>query len=287
MAVPRAKRRLACPKAHIEATHRKTFGAVLLASSALWTLQAQLQWVVPPDESLVIEEYVRLGIPEPQRPWSLDEHDQALDTLGRLQRAQLPRYGSDRSGVLFERLLASEVARGGQLMASVRSADEFIERIRTGQRLYAPAAEDHFLFDRELLDFITISVRDEVQSLPNVAEQVERLSTWALELDSKSERAKVSDLIRRAREVQHFSEALLYRGLSELIALGAPEATRDRTREALRERLEELIPQAADFLSQEHAVSVHEALGEIAALDWNKEIRPGLLALAESVSLDP
>jgi hypothetical protein len=65
----------------------------------------------PPDKSLAIEEYVRLGMPSPDAPWSADNMAQAVKVLASLAEkgyGQLPRYQSERSGAVFARLTSAQ-----------------------------------------------------------------------------------------------------------------------------------------------------------------------------------
>lgn len=62
----------------------------------------------PPDLSLTSQEYVARGLPAPDHAWSSGEYDKAaagLVALGQAEPTRLPRLGSKRSGVVFDRLL--------------------------------------------------------------------------------------------------------------------------------------------------------------------------------------
>jgi hypothetical protein len=64
-----------------------------------------------PDESFTTAEYVRRGLPEPDRPWSIDDLVQAKEVLESVAREGcqfLPRYQSERSGEVFARLTSPE-----------------------------------------------------------------------------------------------------------------------------------------------------------------------------------
>lgn len=63
----------------------------------------------PPDRSLTIEEYARLGMPSPDRPWTSKEMDQAgtlITLIGQHEPWKLPRMKSEKSGTLFSRIIS-------------------------------------------------------------------------------------------------------------------------------------------------------------------------------------
>src|SRR5215470_16523975 len=77
---------------------------------------------VPPDESLTIAEYIRLGMPDPRSDWTKEDRSAARSILRELagkNPTQLPRFGSAHSGVLFERLVHEEVYRRDALEGEV------------------------------------------------------------------------------------------------------------------------------------------------------------------------
>lgn len=66
---------------------------------------------IPTDNSLPLADYLKLGVPDPKDPWSMEELIQAYHVLGKLkweQPLQLPIKGSKKSGDLFERMLSFE-----------------------------------------------------------------------------------------------------------------------------------------------------------------------------------
>lgn len=65
-----------------------------------------------PDRSLTVDEYVKLGVPDPRgKEWAIDDFRQAHFVLGRMKwdkPYQLPVRDSKKSGALFERMLGPE-----------------------------------------------------------------------------------------------------------------------------------------------------------------------------------
>jgi hypothetical protein len=63
------------------------------------------------DHSLTIDEYLRLGMPAPDRAWSPQDYSQAatvLKSIAQKNPRELPRSGSPASGKLFERIASTE-----------------------------------------------------------------------------------------------------------------------------------------------------------------------------------
>ena len=66
---------------------------------------------VPPDESLTTDEYVGLGLPDPDKEWTGEEMAKAQSVLAEVAQKgaeHLPRYESDKSGAVFARLISTD-----------------------------------------------------------------------------------------------------------------------------------------------------------------------------------
>jgi len=71
---------------------------------------------IPQDRSLSVEQYVARGLPELGEQWGPEEVARAARLFAELastEPTQLPRQGSERSGVVFERVLAESLTFGG------------------------------------------------------------------------------------------------------------------------------------------------------------------------------
>ncbi len=69
------------------------------------------------DNSLSIDEYVKLGVTPLDRPWTVVDYDAAFQTLEELAKkdiTKVPRYGSQKSGKLFQRL-----CQGSELLGRI------------------------------------------------------------------------------------------------------------------------------------------------------------------------
>ena len=244
---------------------------------------AGVQRFVPSDGSLSIDEYVSIGVPELDHPWSLEEQDQALDALARLDREQLPRYESKESGALFERLLESDEARGDLLTAAVSTAEELILGSRSARILYALKQDDALLFDRELLELIAQSATGIAESLREAAELRERLGMREPAAATDVGAGRLERSLQRHARMMELSEAALQRELLALVELASFKATRESTRIALVERLAGLIPEAVGLLPPEGRAGLRVALRDLAMLDWNDGIENRLVALEGSI----
>ncbi|HEX8913966.1 MAG TPA: hypothetical protein VF796_16575 [Humisphaera sp.] len=63
------------------------------------------------DRSLAADEYVALGVPSYDRGWLADDMSRAASVLAAQNPATLPRYGSARSGAVFDRIVSADNLR--------------------------------------------------------------------------------------------------------------------------------------------------------------------------------
>lgn len=97
---------------------RSWFLPVLLTASLRFPVTAEppaaappATYEIPPDRSFLPDDYSRLGVPGYDRPWSGTDMVQAAKALGELGKKKpqrLPRYNSERSGLVFSRLVDPE-----------------------------------------------------------------------------------------------------------------------------------------------------------------------------------
>ncbi|MBL0740659.1 hypothetical protein [Chryseolinea lacunae] len=82
------------------------------------------------DNSLTLDEYMKMGVPDPAKVWDINDFSQAYGALAKLKwdrPYQLPVKGSKKSGVLFEHMLS--LKNVSFLMDSTLSLNEKAERI--------------------------------------------------------------------------------------------------------------------------------------------------------------
>src|SRR5260370_856235 len=100
-----------------------------------------------PDESLTSEEYIRLGVPAFDRPWSASDMQRAwksLTSIAQENQRHLPRHQSERSGVVFARITTTEnfeLFRNQSLplQARMAQAGEYMQALNQINKLYLAA----------------------------------------------------------------------------------------------------------------------------------------------------
>jgi len=66
---------------------------------------------LPNDNSLRVTEYMKSGLPDPSRTWASNDYALAFSVLENLKQTRqysLPRKGSEKSGVVFNRMLSQD-----------------------------------------------------------------------------------------------------------------------------------------------------------------------------------
>jgi hypothetical protein len=143
--------------------------------------------LTPPDRSLTSDEYIRLGMPAHDRPWSgadMTAAAKVLTTLAEKDPGLLPRYQSERSGEVFARLVAVEqnlaVSKNKTLPVGPR-IDNYADYLKSANKiakLYASAFIARKLEGAEMIEFLGALLRIEVIAWPLVDE-------YFLSLDKK------------------------------------------------------------------------------------------------------
>jgi hypothetical protein len=121
-----------------------------------------------PDRSLAAEDYIRLGLPAFDRPWSGPDMATAAQVLTDLVAndvSQLPRYESPRSGKVFARLIAAEenlgVSRNKTLPLESRGANAGRYMLCANQvsKLYLGAFQRGKIGGRESIECVGAQLR--------------------------------------------------------------------------------------------------------------------------------
>lgn len=265
----------------------RTTAALLLALS-LPCVAGSSEVRVPPDHSLTVEEYIQLGMPPLEPDWSRDERATArsiLRELGEQRPSQLPRFASDRSGPLFEKLVHEESFRREELEGRIGEMtgqeidqlgpDELAQTIRRDslEGIYAPEATGGLLFDRELVEMAAqrlqkaLELRANIESNLAEAEAVPRSST------------RGKDFAARYRELLQVCDQILVQRLSQLAAFAIAEQFSPPARSDATSHLIQRVPQIAPFLSAEAGARLHEMLKDISA---GASADPRLTALSQA-----
>jgi hypothetical protein len=242
--------------------------------------------VVPADDSLTPSEYSRLGVPDIGVPWSGKEYAEAAAVLAGLDRTELPRYGSPKSGQIFDRLIASQGSFIESIWTSAHLGEDTFERsaeLPSAPRIYAWNHGDRFLFDRELLEIHAAILEYRVEELESLAEQDSNLTQLAEEGQTETEQRRVAKLQESRQQLRDDLGRITVYSLATLIQLAEMDATRIVTRRALRDYFDDLVPRASAHLSPERVKAVAQAMRKLAALEQNAAIQGDLIALANSL----
>ena len=243
--------------------------------------------VVPPDDSLTPSQYSKLGVPDVNVPWSAKEYAAAAAVLVELDRTQLPRYASPKSGQLFKQLIASQGSFIESIWTSAYLGEDTFEssaELPSAPRIYAWNHGDHFLFDRELLEIHAAILEYRVEELESLAEQHSNLTQLAEEGRTETQERQVAKLQESRQQLRDDLGRMTVYSLAALIQLAEMDATRVETRRALRDYFDDLVPRASAQLSPERVKAVAQATRKIAALEQNAAIRGDLIALANSIA---
>jgi hypothetical protein len=139
---------------------------------------AQAEVRPPADKSLALDEYIKAGVPASDRHWAGDDMARAaaaLATMAGKDSGSLPRYGSPRSGQLFDRITADdnlELHRNGSLPLSLRLPDvlKYMEAENKIFKLYLGAFNTKAAGDREMVELAGTQLRLSVVVLRLVGE---------------------------------------------------------------------------------------------------------------------
>jgi hypothetical protein len=240
---------------------------------------------VPADESLPADEYIRRGVPDPAESWTANDYEQALRALSSMPRRQLPRAGSDRSQLLFDRLLIS-FAQAFELEYEGPIDEEVTLPPPSLQELYSVGNRDDLLFDRESVAIRSEALARSLKTLPDRAELLD-LADRSIELmrnaSSEAARKRASEGVRQSEESAKHVADLLKQQVVEMLAIaGVPEA-RDSARQEMLRRAQDLLPQLPRFLSTNDLRWIANVVRGAAGPDINMSIRSGLLQLADQI----
>lgn len=242
---------------------------------------------VPEDASLTIREYEDLGVPDPASEWTVNEYEEALRVLGELPRAKLPRDGSARSQLLFDRLVIC-YGRAFELSDKSTPTSEGPQGKPAPSlpHLYATSEQDHLLFDRELVVIRARTLARSIKTLPTRREMLELAKQFAQRVEgatSEPDRTRLSVRVQKAEETAAGVSGQVKDQASELLAIAGIPEIGNRARQELLESAEELFPDLPEFLSEDDLRWVVALLRGAATPEFNAGIRPGLEKLADQL----
>lgn len=259
----------------------------LLISISPLPVASSGDWIVPEDRSLSVSEYQDLGVPSPEKVWSGSDHKVAAELLTALDPRHLPRQGSHRSGTIFRRLVESQEAWAESIWMNARLGDDTFEIARSTPSvtaLYERPLEAGLFFDRELVEIYAQTTRSLIEASERTHETSAALARAASRELTEREAELVDEMLRHDRQEIEDSHAVALISLSKLVSVGEVSATRQTTRIALRDRLEELVPRMARLLPDVGVSALDVSLRALAERNDNSLIRSDLIALADAIA---
>jgi hypothetical protein len=114
-----------------------------------------------------VDEYIKLGIPDPGKTWNIDDYHMAYSILGKLKWEkpfQLPMKGSEKSGALFERMVSFEsfaFAQDSAISLSEKAAriSEFLKVYAYWIDVYTHPGFKKPYYHREIVDIKIFNLR--------------------------------------------------------------------------------------------------------------------------------
>jgi len=239
--------------------------------------------VVPADGSVSASEYAQLGVPDPDTEWSIEEYHEALQVLAQVPPTKLPRLGSERSGLVFERLLTvhSRTPTAETLMAGSWAPGLEIEGVSL-PGLYS--TRDGYLFDRELAAIRSQTLKQTLASVEPPQEleiRAESFTKFASQANTAEERERLRDGARRARDAATQASDLVQRQVVRLMSLLAVPQVSDRARTDIVTSLDGLHDRLAVYLSEDQLSEISALIREAALSPHNHSIKSELEDLRE------
>lgn len=234
-------------------------------------------FVIPDDRSLLVQDYMKLGLPDPATSWSVAEYRTALEELAKLPGSQLPRLHSSRSGLVFQRLLITQLdvpdlaLRGeGPTLAD----------------LYGLHREDNLLFDRELLAIRSSRLKAIIAGAPSeddIRASERDVAALYERAESEEERNRRAETLQvYSQLLQQSSEMLREGALGILYLLSLKEVSPEARAEAVTE-FNALVPLFKGRLLGTDLEAIAQELRGLGRLDRNDAIAKALGDLATRV----
>ena len=119
------------------------------------------------DRSLTIEAYLQLGMPSPDRMWTPEDYAQAvrvLKSIAQKDPRELPRYKSQNSGKLFERIssrdnLAAMLNQNLPLNIRLPLVDGYVEGVKQTMIVYFEPSSRGIILDAEIIEVFGLMLK--------------------------------------------------------------------------------------------------------------------------------
>jgi hypothetical protein len=255
-----------------------------------------------PDESWPVGDYLRIGMPDPDRLWTAADYRDCRDILYKLERTQrtaLPRLESAKSGPLFARFVnpTNTLLLADRFLPTeerIRSFVAILNRLPAFQEIYRFALREPAFhresieLDHTLLRMLGHAVEWDDKSLPPSAGETRGATFRLVELSRTSVESLLN--LSPAQSVVPRGDRFIVVGAYSVVTLrsrlawladgtGLPEAERLRAIRYLREDMPILWPHLS--ASQQHE-SVGD-LDEVLRRTRNEHIRRELEAFRQQL----
>jgi hypothetical protein len=238
---------------------------------------SQFDFAAMPDESLSTEEYVRLGMPPPNRVWNSDDLLQAEKILTSLpDERQLPRHGSPRSGKCFARITSFDNFRTLRPPTSPAD-DETLMKVALQAKasssihnLYRSAAARGLVGDAELVDICALELR--------ITAMLNEMATARMKsIDRKD--PTYQDRKNGIERMRHGSAMVA----GEALAAFEPRRRfRDSELARLLDAMNETFPILVSFCTPESQTETMQRLDAVLVDHRSGELHAGLIRLHEA-----
>lgn len=260
--------------------HRRTLSALVVLGVLAILLGASGKdgdFVVPDDQSLSAEGYMKLGLPDPATSWSLVDYRKALEVLAKLPGNRLPRLHSTRSGLVFQRVLITQLdvpdlALQGE---GPKLAD-----------LYGLNREDNLLFDRELLVIRSSRLKAILAQAPSEDDirGAERdVSSLYERAKSEEERSRRAETLQVYSQLLRQSSEMLRGGTQDILYLLSLKDVSPAARAEAVAELDAIVPLFKGRLVDTDLEAIAQELRGLGRLDRNDTIAKDLGDLATRV----
>jgi hypothetical protein len=229
-------------------------GALLLAGGSAAAENPLVE--VPPDRSLTAEQYVARGLPTLELDWGAEETARALRLLEELAHEDptlLPRFGSVRSGRVFDRILAESLT-SGELAGDAPS---------TPLPSYAFDPATGVLFDRELVEIQRAVAEASLRVVEESVAAHQEVNGWLAEAGREGRPGSVEQLRGMAESQLRIRDAYGARVLGAVEGLAGmceTQAASLQARAEARTHAEQVLARATPLLAQETAAPTRALL---------------------------
>jgi hypothetical protein len=233
----------------------------------------------PDDHSLTADEYLKLGMPAADRAWSGEEMGRAakaLATLAKDDAGKLPRYRSERSGVLFARMTSLqnlEIYHVKKLSLDLRMSPALAYFGATNDvlQLYVSSFMNGVTGDSELMELIGSDLRTAAVLLQLVDEELPTLK----QSDPKN--------VQRIAGLEKMRNGLATMTAGALTTLTEASSYRTSERARLLRYLQETLPKIVPHLSPAAQSETQIRIETLARDQTLKPLQPRLTELALAV----